>query len=57
MSAPAGYPLPWCDALNRPWWEINRERCHADRVWRDWQAPRPMTAIIPVLRWTMGLAA
>lgn len=59
MSAPAGYPLPWCAALDRPWWRVNSDLIGVLPGWREWQAPRPMAVVIPVMRWLLdsGLAA
>ncbi len=47
MSRPANYPLPWCDALNAPYWAINLWLCGKREGWREWQSGKPMSAVIP----------
>ena len=42
-----GYPLPWCDALDAPYWVVNFQWCGSREGWRKWQAGKPMSEIIP----------
>lgn len=44
---PAGYPLPWCDALDTPYWWINFVLCSAREGWAKWQSKLSMAEIIP----------
>jgi hypothetical protein len=44
---PVGYPLPWCDMLDVPYWRINAFLCNFRAGWREWQAGLPMSRIIP----------
>jgi len=47
VPKPEGYPLPWCDELDRPYWQINVLLCLTRPGWREWQGKRPMAEIIP----------
>lgn len=47
MAAPAGYPLPWCEQLDLPYWKVNMMLCGTVDGWRSWQAHKPMAEIIP----------
>ena len=47
MGGPAGYPLPWCDALDTPYWQVNMFLCNFRAGWREWQGGLPMSKIIP----------
>lgn len=44
---PEGYPLPWNDAMDLPYWQINAILCFGREGWREWQGPRTMREIIP----------
>lgn len=44
---PEGYPLPWCDALDAPYWAINMDFILGLSGWLDWQSGKPMSEIIP----------
>jgi hypothetical protein len=47
MAKPEGYPLPWCERLDIPYWQINVTMCAHAQGWREWQSGRGMTEIIP----------
>lgn len=47
--APANYPLPWCEALDVPYYKINLELCFLSKEWREWQSGKPMAEIIPAI--------
>lgn len=47
MSKPEGYPLPWCEALDAPYWQLNLRLIALRPGWSDWQKSRPMSEIIP----------
>lgn len=49
MGKPEGYPLPWCEALDIAYWQINMTLCLRFKRWSKWQAGKPMAEIIPVL--------
>lgn len=44
---PNGYPLPWCDALDVPYYKINLALCLQLKGWKEKQRHRPMSEIIP----------
>ena len=44
---PKDYPLPWCDALGVPYWQVNLMLCSVKSGWPEFQASKPMAAIIP----------
>jgi hypothetical protein len=41
------YPLPWCEALDMPYDKINLHLCFNREGWREKQAGKPMSVIIP----------
>ena len=45
-SRPSRYPLPWCDAFDAPYWEINFSLCLTRPGWSRWQSGRPMSGVI-----------
>ena len=47
-TRPEGYPLPWCDALDMAYWQVNYTLC-GEPVWREWQAGKRMVEIIPAI--------
>lgn len=47
MGKPAGYPLPWCELLDAPYWQVNLALCVARDGWSIWQSHKPMVEIIP----------
>jgi hypothetical protein len=49
MPKPEGYPLPWCDALDGAYWQVNMHLVMEKPGWREWQAQRPMHEIIPAI--------
>lgn len=57
MDAPVAYPLQWCGRLDCAYWQINVCWCLAHygrpRGWEEWQARKPMSAIIPVIDWLL----
>lgn len=44
---PQGYPLPWCDALDAPYWRANLLLGATRPGWTEWQARKDMREIIP----------
>lgn len=46
-SKPEGYPLPWCEDLDRPFWWVNLWLCATRSGWRQWQRGKDMREIIP----------
>ena len=44
---PDKYPLPWCKALDAPYWSINLYLILNIEGWREWQTGKPMDSIIP----------
>lgn len=46
---PERYPLPWCDALDSPYWQVNVMLCGSRPDWREWQAQKDMREIIPAI--------
>lgn len=46
---PDRYPLPWCDALDAPYWKINAQLCLHRTGWRALQSGKPMSEIIPLI--------
>lgn len=46
-----GYPLPCDPVTGMGWWRFNGAACLSIPGWREWQGPKRMDAIIPVLRW------
>lgn len=46
-SKPEGYPLPWCDAIDLPYWKVSYFLCHTREGWREWQTGKRMAEIIP----------
>lgn len=44
---PDGYPLPWCEAVDMPYWAINSMLIDRKCGWAEFQANRPMAEIIP----------
>ena len=44
---PENYPLPWCDKLDMAYWQVNLALCLSKKGWRDKQAYKPMSEIIP----------
>lgn len=45
------YPLP-CDPISGwAWWRFNLYAIYALPGYPNWQAPRRMSEIVPVLRW------
>ncbi|MCT8002972.1 hypothetical protein NZL82_13915 [Sphingomonas sanguinis] len=53
---PEGYPLPWCDEVDAPYWHLNLLFC-SNRDWARWQRDRSVGEVIPVLRWVLNLPA
>lgn len=51
---PDGYPLPWCDALGMPYWQVNFQLCAQRPGWRDWQRGKDMQEIIPRIDQLIG---
>lgn len=49
MSKPDGYPLPWCEKADLPYWKINLWMCFIFPEWREYQARLPMSEIIPII--------
>ncbi len=49
MMAPSGYPLPWCDVLDAPYWQINIQLCSLSADWKSFQRGRAMADVIPVI--------
>lgn len=49
---PSDYPLPRA-ASGVPWCSVNAVLC-CHPAWRDWQAHKPMSQIIPVMCWLAG---
>ena len=47
-TRPEGYPLPWCDALDMAYWQVNYTLC-GEPDWREWQAGKRMVEIIPAI--------
>lgn len=47
MSKPDGYPLPWCDFADKPYYSINLYLCLTNPEWRKRQAYIPMATVIP----------
>jgi len=47
VSKPEAYPLPWCDALDMPYWQLNLMMVGRRPGWGAWQAHKPMAEIIP----------
>ena len=47
MPKPDKYPLPWCDALGRPYWQVNILLCASVEGWTERQSRRDMREIIP----------
>lgn len=43
---PDGYPLPWCDKLDMPYYAVNLLLCNK-KEWRECQAYKRMDVIIP----------
>ncbi|WP_439375345.1 hypothetical protein [Bradyrhizobium sp. DASA03120] len=50
MTAPANFPLPWCDALDCPYYAINLLLCYFEPGWIEKQSHKPMSVIIPLDR-------
>jgi len=44
---PSGYPLPWCEKLDLPYYQINLQLCFSVPGWGERQAYKPMSEIIP----------
>lgn len=44
-----GYPLPWCEAVDRPYWQINLYLCCRLPKWAARQSKLAMADIIPVI--------
>lgn len=42
-----GYPLPWCEALDLPYWQINWAMRLLRPEWAEAQTGREMAQIIP----------
>jgi hypothetical protein len=40
------YPLPWCEALDMPYWKINLVFCYSEN-WLEYQKGKAMSEIIP----------
>jgi hypothetical protein len=47
MPKPENYPLPWCEALDCPYWQINLILSATNPAHGKWQAHRPMSEIVP----------
>ena len=45
MSAPPGYPLPWCEAISASYCSLNLKLCVESGEWRAWQSARSMAEI------------
>lgn len=45
-SKPPGYLLPWCEALNCAYWQVNLALCFVREGWREWQSRKDMREII-----------
>lgn len=44
---PEGYPLPWHDELDTPYWKLNARLCLISAAWRDFQKNKNMNELIP----------
>lgn len=53
MGVPANYPLPVHEASGQPFCWINLILCHGFPGWREFQAFRPISQIIPVILWLL----
>lgn len=42
-----GYPLPWCDEFDVPYWVANIDLIRSREGWAEWQSRRSMNEIIP----------
>jgi hypothetical protein len=40
-------PLPWCERLNTPYWQVNFILCTTKVGWREKQKGKAMAEIIP----------
>lgn len=49
IARPTNYPLPWCDRIDRSYWEINMALCLFNAQWRRMQSGRVMRELIPVI--------
>ncbi len=45
MPKPEGYPLPWCEALDGAYWQVNMHLVMEKPGWREWQAQSPMSEV------------
>lgn len=44
---PEGYPLPWCERLDKPYFKINFMLCMTREGWWEYQKGIPMYRLIP----------
>lgn len=54
MAKPAGYPLPWCERLDMPYFRVNMLLIFSRQGWSEWQARKSMAEIIPVIDDLLG---
>lgn len=43
---PAGYPLPWCDFFDAPYWQVSVVIVAIIPEWGKWTRGKPMSEII-----------
>jgi hypothetical protein len=48
-SKPKGYPLPWCDLTDRPYWRENLNLFLTEEGWWEYQRNRDMGELIPMI--------
>ena len=53
MAKPKGYPLPWCDKLDMPYWKVNIFLICKYKDWSFFQKNKSMREIIPVIDWLL----
>lgn len=49
MAKPEGYPLPWNDEWDEPYWKINIYCCTLIPGYSEWQKGMKMDEIIPYI--------
>lgn len=49
MPKPAAYPIPWCETLDAPYWQVNIYLCGLLEGWRIFQSRKDMAVIVNVI--------